>query len=642
MKRTLPLIGSLAIACSGGDQVPPRSSDGTTAAVDTASLERAPTPADVAAEAFRSALAQVSEALVRPLLGHAEDVTAVTVSPDGRWIASGSEDGSIFIWDAAIGTRVQELVGHNRAVTGLAVSPDGERLVSTSQDGTTRLWSLTEGRQERVLQEGVRYRGPVFGPVGRYNPNGSLLATGVSEDRATQLWHHVTGDSLGSMRHLSGGGEIAFLPDGLLMYMRLSNGVVAWNPRTHRAVWQLTGQYGGLSLAVDPTGTLLAYETRTHVAVVDVQGRGFGEGRLIDTLATGPVGHLEFTPTGELVMASGRTVRVWDVMTRTELASISGAMGQVSALALSPDGTLLVAGSRDGAVWLWDLPKARRASELGMMPWGVWDGPVPRGVGVHCDRRYGPGGVVAGVVMDSLDAVPVDSAQVSINGCNVETDQEGNFLFVGIDPGNHRLSAYKPGWQGRGAGIETIVGDTTRVTIRMSAKATCNPAAHPDLPRIESEGSVVWLRLDDALQAALDSIAPGFEPYGLETYANWIASGYSLQCYQAPSAVLGDFNGDGVSDLAAVGRSGDQEVDLVLLSSTDGYVVAREGRRNGVRGVGSSISYYVRQEPGEITSSWEPDSLVLTTHAVHDIIGEKASTLYYWLDGQWREYVTSD
>jgi hypothetical protein len=277
-----------------------------------------------------------------------------------------------------------------------------------------------------------------------------------------------------------------------------------------------------------------------------------------------------------------------------------------------------------------------------MMPWGVWDGPVPRGVGVHCDRRYGPGGVVAGVVMDSLDAVPVDSAQVSINGCRVETDQEGNFLLVGIDPGNHRLSAYKPGWQGGAARIETIVGDTTRVTIRMPRKATCDPEEYPDLPRIESEGSVVSLRLDDPLQAALDSIAPGFEPYGLETYANWIASGYSLQCYQAPSAVLGDFNGDGVSDLAAVGLSGDQEVDLVLLSSTDGYVVAREGRRNGVQGVGSSISYYVRQEPGVIASSWEPDSLVLTTHAVHNIIGEKASTLYYWLDGQWREYVTSD
>lgn len=83
------------------------------------------------------------------------------------------------------------------------------------------------------------------------------------------------------------------------------------------------------------------------------------------------MGQLAFTPTGELVVASGRSVRVWDVNTRSEVASISGAMGEVSALAVSPDGELLVAGSRDGAVWVWDLPAARRASELGLMPWGV-------------------------------------------------------------------------------------------------------------------------------------------------------------------------------------------------------------------------------------------------------------------------------
>jgi hypothetical protein len=188
----------------------------------------------------------------------------------------------------------------------------------------------------------------------------------------------------------------------------------------------------------------------------------------------------------------------------------------------------------------------------------------------------------------------------------------------------------------------SVIGDTVRVTLALPTKRTCDPAEYPDLPRIESQGSVVSLSLDDRLQASLDSVAPGFTPYGLDVYEDWIVSGYSLQCHQAPSAVLGDFNGDGVSDLAAIGRAGNQEVDLVLISTADSYLVARNSRANGVQDLGSAIVYYVRAEPQVINSAWEPAPLTLMTHAVHEIAEEKSSTLYYWLGGEWRMYTTSD
>lgn len=591
-----------------------------------------PQSAELAVESFRNVLARASEPLVRALEGHRTAVTSVALSPDARRIVSGSDDGAIFVWDVARGARLLELVGHTRAVIGLAISPDGQRLVSTSHDGTTRMWSLADGSQERVLHEGLRFNGAVF------NPDGSILATGVSAERATYLWNPATGDSVAVLEHLHGGGAIAYSPNGELLMMRIADGVVAWHPRLRQAMWQVTGQYGGSSLSFDRTGALLAYDARTHVALVDVRGRA-----IVDTLATPQgAGPVAFTPTDELVMASGRSIRVWDVPARKEIATLTGAMGRVTALSLGSDGTLLVAGSEDGAVWLWNLPASLRASKLGLMPWGLWDGPVPRGVGVHCDRRYGAGGVVTGVVLDSLDATPVDSAQVSINGCRVHTDDEGRFLFVGIDPGMHQLSAFKPGWQGRGARLESLVGDTTRATLRLLPKAGCNAADHPELPRIETQGALVSLRLDDLLQAALDSVAPGFVPHGLDTYGDWISSGYSLQCHQAPSAVLGDFNADGVSDLAAAGRSDGRGVSLVLISSPEGYLVAAESRSSSIPGAGTQITYYVRAEPGVIDSPMELDSLVLTGHGLHVIIEEKASTLFYWRDGQWREYVTGD
>jgi WD40 repeat protein len=65
------------------------------------------------------------------------------VSPDGRYVAAGADDaGSIRIWDVATGAVVAELTGHRGAVNSVEFTPDGLGLVSGSDDGTVRLWQL--------------------------------------------------------------------------------------------------------------------------------------------------------------------------------------------------------------------------------------------------------------------------------------------------------------------------------------------------------------------------------------------------------------------------------------------------------------------------------------------------------------------
>jgi len=82
--------------------------------------------------------------------GHSDDVFTVAWSPDGKRIASGSADGLVQVWDALTGAHVYTYRGHadyypghftsGKAVNAIAWSPDGKRIASGSDDMTVQVW----------------------------------------------------------------------------------------------------------------------------------------------------------------------------------------------------------------------------------------------------------------------------------------------------------------------------------------------------------------------------------------------------------------------------------------------------------------------------------------------------------------------
>ncbi|MFD9095690.1 NB-ARC domain-containing protein, partial [Streptomyces collinus] len=86
-----------------------------------------------------------SPALQRTLTGHSGPVTSVAIAADGSWLATGSGDGTVRVWDRATGTCTATLTGHRGQVSAVAIAADGSWLATGSGDGTVRVWDRATG-----------------------------------------------------------------------------------------------------------------------------------------------------------------------------------------------------------------------------------------------------------------------------------------------------------------------------------------------------------------------------------------------------------------------------------------------------------------------------------------------------------------
>ncbi|MFN8459870.1 MAG: hypothetical protein U0401_35350 [Anaerolineae bacterium] len=250
-----------------------------------------------------------------------DPIEDMTVNPNNQWLATGTVEGRVRVWDILTGKEIVRLAHHSYGIS-LAFSSDGMKLATGNWDEVARVWQIEQIPETEPLYHSERVNQITF------SPDSQWLAT-KSEDNTARLWDVSAGKEIAYIEHKGSINSLTFSADGKQLATASSDGTVNILDTTTRQLLTFSGHEG-------------------------------------------PVNQVVFSPDNQLLATASddNTAKIWDVKTGYELATLrhnsffTNTEGitkpwSINSVSFSPDGQWLATASDDSTARIWEVNTGR-------------------------------------------------------------------------------------------------------------------------------------------------------------------------------------------------------------------------------------------------------------------------------------------
>lgn len=306
----------------------------------------------------------------RTLNSHQSDIWTVKFSPKGNWLASGSVDSTVHIWDIESGNIILTIKQPN-GITYLDFSPDGNHLATASYDAKVRIWKLPEGVLEKEL---IAHAGTVWSLD--FSPDGKKIAS-CGDDTTVKIWNVESGQIMLTLQgHTRNVWDVKFSPYGAsLASGSFDKTLRVWNVSDGKLLRVLTNHTDAIvALAFSHDGQKLVSTSDDET----IKLWATNDWELIYSLHVPEHNQAaDFSPDDKLLLTGGRdkttlgeflqnifgdseynkgvSMRLWDAESGELLQTFAKHGNDVNDVSVSPDGKWIASASSDRTIGLWRL-----------------------------------------------------------------------------------------------------------------------------------------------------------------------------------------------------------------------------------------------------------------------------------------------
>ena len=300
--------------------------------------------------------------------GHTDQVNAVAVSANAKYMISGSDDKTCIFWNLISGQPLKILIGHNEGVRSVAITPDGKTALSASYSFCI-LWDLENGCQIRKLKK--RNLDGINAVSISNDAKFALVSYSrhcTSDDNLVILWELKKGNPFRTLNcHDDEVNAVTLTPDCKNALTASYKKCILWDLDNGLPLKTLEGHTGSINaISITPNGKLALTGSHDETCIL----WNMESGQPLKTLIgnNGEITSVAITPDGKFAVTGSdeHTCIFWDLETGQPLKVLASHSAKITSVSITPDGKQALSGSEDHTCILWDLERGNS----GQFPFG--------------------------------------------------------------------------------------------------------------------------------------------------------------------------------------------------------------------------------------------------------------------------------